>query len=173
VDDGGVLSRLQRRTRGLSIGVATLGALVAITAWGWPGWADGLGAQLVAGLSVGAALFTAAVFGMQAQRWAAAAALNVDAVAVPGAVGRPVPLAGTKPGAPIRRRLPPVIVPVTAELDGLRDGEALVVHARRDGIALADGDPVHIAAVGARGPWLVRRDDGAVFAAERGVTGVL
>jgi len=113
------------------------------------------------------------VFGVHAQRWAAGAALDVDAVAVTGVVGTPVPMAGRKPGAPIRRRLPPVIVPVKAELDGLRDGEALVVHARRDGIALVGGEPVRIAAVGARGPWLVRRDDGAVFAAERGITGVL
>ena len=173
MDDGGVLSRLQRRTRWLSLGLVVLGALVAVTAWVWPGWAAGLGAQIVAGLAVAAALFGAVLYGIQIQRWVAAAALDVDTVAVPGAVGQPVPMVGRKPGAPIRRRLPPVIVPIKADLDGLRDGDALVIHARRDGVALADGDPVRIAAVRKRGPWLVRRDDGAVFAAERGVTGVL
>jgi hypothetical protein len=173
VDDGGVLSRLRRRVRGLAIGLAAVGALVAVTAWVRPGWATGLGAHIVAAVLVGAAIFGAALFGVQAQRWATAGALDVDAVAVTGAVGRPVPMVGTKSGAPIRRRLPPVIFPVKAELEGLRDGEALVVHARRDGNALAEGDLVRIAAVGSRGPWLLRRDDGAVFAAERGITGVL
>jgi len=122
---------------------------------------------------VGAAIVGAGFFAVQAKRWAAAAELDLGAVAVAAAVGKPVPMVGRKPGAPIRRRLPPMIVPVKAALDGLREGEALVVHARQDGIALADGDSVRIAAVGARGPWLVRRDDGAVFAAERGITGVL
>jgi hypothetical protein len=173
VNDGGVLIRLQRRARELAIAGSVAGVLVAVTAWLWPGWAAGLGAQIVAGLLVGAAAVGAWLFGTQAGRWASAAGMDVDAVAVTGSVGAPVPMAGRKPGAPIRRRLPPVIVPVKAELDGLRDGDALVVHARRDGIALAGGDPVRIAAVGPRGPWLVRRDDGAVFAAERGITGVL
>lgn len=169
--DGGVLARVRHRNAVVAAVVAVPTTLLVVTAAAWPGWAaDSLTTLLVAVL--GAVLGALAVgwLGLRSRRWDRLARLGAGPGGVPASIGAPVPLHPLRPGQPIKRRLAATVLPVRAEIGRLAGGDALVVHARRDRLQLAAGDPVDVVAARPDGPFLlIRRTDGAVFAAEHGI----
>lgn len=172
--DDGVLDRVRRRNTIAAAGFAVGAAVLLLTALVWPGWAlTGAGPLTVAVLFTAALTAPAMLLAARARRWAAAAGLD-PAGGVPINLGLSVPLHPVRPGQPLRRRLPARLLPARADLTGLRDGAALVLHARPDQAVPVPGERCTVAGSTPNGPFLVHDPDtGAVFAAERGLLAVL
>lgn len=178
--DDAVLARVTRRTRlaaGLPIAVAVV---VAAAAWGWPGSATGASGVAIVAVAVAILLTPAVVLLRRVRLWTVAAKRATEWTGstaqghgnwAKAVCGPPVPLfkpAGS--GSLLRRarKLPPVVVPVRAESGPLQRGEAVIVHARADGLIPESGDVLAVAAVSRRGPFLLgRAADGALFVADR------
>lgn len=139
--DGGVAVRLTRRCRIAAItGALVAAALLAIGAirpW------DALSALLA--LLAGAAVVVAAVSLRRAVLWSAVSAAAVpDDAPLPAVIGPPRSLSPDRPGAPLRRKLGAVVVPIHTDGAPPPGRGALVVHARADGVHLKDADSVGI-----------------------------
>ncbi len=169
--DGGVIARVRRRTTAVAGAVAGLTAVALLTGATWPGWAaESLTATVVGVLGTVIGALLAGWLGLRARRWDRLERIDRRDRSAPATLGAPVPLHPVRAGQPIKRRLPAVVLPVRAGIAGLAGGEALIVHARRDRLQLTSADPVDVVADHDRGPYLlIRRTDGAVFAAERGI----
>lgn len=172
--DGDVLIRLRRRAA-VATALAGLGvAALVVTGLWWPGWLFATVTAVAVGVVAVAALVGAsAAFGRRARCWARAARSLADSgpagPAEPGMVGPPRSLHRNRPGAPLRRRHLAQIVPVRTVAGPLSGGAALLVHGRRDGQALQDGDTVTVQAVRLRSAHLLLRpSDGTVFVGESG-----
>ncbi len=184
-NDGGVLRRLVRRS-GTGAAVLEIIGLVLIAAafllpWGLVTGTAALVA--VALLAIGAVLAVRATF------WSRLANSRepLEGGAV-GVVGPVKALSPTRPGAPLRRKLTATVVPIAVRGGPQPGGGALLVHARSDGIALAEGDDIEVWRAARTGPqalpaegqkpvsgrFILRRDaDGVVFYATSRLTDVL
>ncbi len=172
--DGGVLIRLRRRAAVATV-VAGLAAVAVMgTGLFWPAWFFVTVTAAVEGAVATAVLIGVSLaVGKRARSWARAAQSGArdgpTGSAEPGVIGPPRSLHRNRPGAPLRRRHLAQIVPVRTVAGPLAGGAALLVHGRRDGELLNDGDAVSIYAVQLRGAYLLlRASDGAVFVGETG-----
>lgn len=172
--DGGVLIRLRRRSTVATVLAGLAAATVVGTGLLWPAWFFATITATVLGAAVTAVLTGVSVaVGRRARRWSRAAQSvageGPTGPADPGVIGPPKSLHRNRPGAPLRRRHLAQIVPVRTVAGPLAGGAALLVHGRRDGELLNDGDTVRIHAAQLRGAYLlVRPSDGAVFVGETG-----
>lgn len=180
--DAGVPVRVRTRTAVAGALLLIPALLIGWTGWGWPGWLDGAAGVAFGGVLVAVLVAGAAMLLRRAVLWTRAAALAarltsgapsppVDAPAsgqAPHAtVGPSVPLHATRPGAPLRRRLPAQVLPIRAASGPLGRGRAVTVHMRSDSLLPRPGDSIAVHVLGTRGPFLLRRDsDGAIFAAD-------
>lgn len=165
--DGGVLVRLSRRTAVVAGVLGLLIVLITATGLVWPGWFATptglvLGFVLIIGCAIGAALLL-----RKSSAWTSLSARTVrESPGVSAAIGDPLPLHGSGPSV-VRRRAPAQVVPIRTAAAPWADGAALLVHGRADGEVLRDGDTVLVRWYVSRGPYLLERDDGLVFVAER------
>lgn len=187
--DAGVSARLRRRTAMAGVAPVTVGVVLAVTGWVLPGWLIGPVGAAVGVLLLILVAAAAGVLFRRAGLWAAAEAAATQwaerwsgdaAHAAPdgwvtAVCGAPAPLHAGRGAIPMfrrARRLPAVVLPLRAVSGPLAAGDAVVVHARRDGATPAHGDRLQVQALRPRGPILIGRlEDGAVFAADRWTVG--
>jgi len=163
--DGGVALRLGRRCRLAASILLVVGAVLllvaALTNWGLiPAVLAVFGGALVLGavpLARRASLWTAtrqSPLPPPLSLATARPAVTGGSASLPrtATVGPSRPLSPGRPGAPVSRRLGAAVVPVLVDDGPAPGGGALIVHARGDAEALADGDVVRVLAVGQRGP---------------------
>jgi hypothetical protein len=168
-----------------------VGAVLAVSGWVWPAWFAGWGGAVLGGLGVLVCLFAAGVLLRRAFRWRDARAESnawvrgwasgtVSARAVPNGWAKAVcatgvPLHSGRGAIPMlrrERRFRSGVLPLKAVSGPLAGGEAVVVHARMDGLMPTRGDQLQVFAMQRSGPILIGRlDDGAVFAADRWTLG--
>lgn len=189
--DAGVTARLRRRTALAAWVPLTLLAVVAVTAWGRPGWATSGSAFGVAVLACALCSLAAGALIRRAARWRTATEAAAQwarrwqhgtgaAAPIPdtwrdAACGDPKPLHTGKALPVVRRerRLPAVVLPLRVSGGVLAEGQAVIVHARGDRLLPGRGDVLQVLVLGRRGPYLIGRvADGVVFAADRWMVGV-
>ena len=157
-DDGGVARRLARRSRTAAAVLLVAGAALLLLAVLLPRTLLTVlaGVVSVVVLGVGAVLTVRAVF------WAGVSANTVQlAGGAPAVIGPPTPLSPVRPSAPLRRRFAAAVIPIRV-FDGAQPGGgALLIHGRRDGVALVAGDGVRVWRAARSGPEDMGVDDDA------------
>lgn len=189
--DDGVIGRVRRRTAAAAVVPLTLGVLLVLTGWFWPGWLKHQSGFFIGGLVVALVLLAAGALLRRAGWWESAAleAATWTRACVAGEVspscllpgwskavcGTPVPLHSGRGSIPLvrrRRRFASWVLPLKTADGPLAAGYAAVVHARSDGAMPERGDRIQVLTLRPRGPILIGRlDDGAVFAADRWTAG--
>jgi hypothetical protein len=137
--DGGVTRRLTQRCWIAASVLLTLSGclllVVLLRSWGT--------VSAVLALVAVAAVIPGGLLAGRARGWSMVRAASLP---LPGGraavVGPPRPLSPIRTGAPVRRRLGASVVPILADGAEQPGGGALIVHARTDGLSLADGDRV-------------------------------
>ncbi len=175
-DDGGVSRRLARRFR---IGAAVMllvGAVLLLVGVLRPPSLPTVLAMMVGLAAVG----IGAVLVVRTLLWAGMTTAPVPASGgARGVIGAANALSPVRPGAPTRRKLGALIVPIRVTDGPQPGGGALLIHARADGLAPVADDAVRVWRAGRAGPeslapgetsgavrgrFLLRREsDGAVF----------
>jgi len=165
--DGGVSARLIGRCRIAACLATAVGGcfllVAALRSWD-------IGSAVLTMVAAGA-LAGAAVLARRARLWRRISPTPiVTASGRPATIGQPRPLSPGRPGAQLNRKLGAVVVPIRVPVGPQPGGGALVVHARRDAVALAAGDAALVWAVGQRRFVLYRETDEAVFLATTRLT---
>ena len=179
--DGGVTTRLAGRSLAAAavlIGLAALCVLtVALRQWDVPSAVLALVALL--------AMVGGVVMWRRWALWTSVARAALPAgLGMPAITGDPRPLSPRRSRSPIKRRLGAVVLPLRADSGPTPGDGALIVHARADGAAPADGDRLRVVPIAGPGNpitagtdpraavrvLLLRDSDGTVFVATTRVT---